>query len=260
MDKLLKKQAGFSMAEIMVVTLLSAIMFLAGFMLFNGSRQAWAMTNTRIGLQENLRRSLERAGIELSSSGRDSANSLKVTVLDNAGLNNTDILRFSIPLCLCGTAVMDSNTEVRIWGAPLNWAQTGCQTTWTVNAQGKVSICHLPPGNPNNKQSLDVAPSAVNAHLAHGDWIGSCVACDPNTYTNRTIEYKLDSSNQLLRRVLDSNNNALNSVVIGQDITNFQVTVNGKIVTLTMQLSKKAMPNKTITVDGSVEVILRNYD
>ena len=43
----------------------------------------------------------------------------------------------------------------------------------------RVEICHLPPGNPDNYQSLTVAASAVPAHLAHGDLLGACRAnCD----------------------------------------------------------------------------------
>ena len=38
----------------------------------------------------------------------------------------------------------------------------------------KVLICHIPPGNPGNSQTLSVAPSAVPAHLAHGDSLGAC--------------------------------------------------------------------------------------
>jgi len=39
---------------------------------------------------------------------------------------------------------------------------------------GKVLICHIPPGNPGNAQTLSVAPSAVPAHLGHGDTLGAC--------------------------------------------------------------------------------------
>ena len=45
----------------------------------------------------------------------------------------------------------------------------------SVGAQeGKVTICHLPPGNPSNAQIITVSASAVRAHLAHGDTIGVC--------------------------------------------------------------------------------------
>ena len=35
-------------------------------------------------------------------------------------------------------------------------------------------ICHIPPGNPGNRHTINVGESAVNAHLAHGDHTGSC--------------------------------------------------------------------------------------
>lgn len=38
----------------------------------------------------------------------------------------------------------------------------------------KVEICHIPPGNKSNPQTLCVAISAVAAHLAHGDLLASC--------------------------------------------------------------------------------------
>jgi len=42
-------------------------------------------------------------------------------------------------------------------------------------AQGnKVSMCHFPPGNPDNAQTISVSENAVGAHLEHGDFIGTC--------------------------------------------------------------------------------------
>jgi hypothetical protein len=40
--------------------------------------------------------------------------------------------------------------------------------------EGKVTICHIPPGNPENAHTLEVGASAVSAHLAHGDYLGEC--------------------------------------------------------------------------------------
>ncbi|QQS59550.1 choice-of-anchor D domain-containing protein [Candidatus Peregrinibacteria bacterium] len=37
-----------------------------------------------------------------------------------------------------------------------------------------VAICHIPPGNTENKQRITVPESALSAHLAHGDNIGPC--------------------------------------------------------------------------------------
>lgn len=38
----------------------------------------------------------------------------------------------------------------------------------------KVTICHIPPGNPANAHSITVSDSALPAHLAHGDSVGDC--------------------------------------------------------------------------------------
>lgn len=38
----------------------------------------------------------------------------------------------------------------------------------------KVTICHTPPGNPNNHQTIEVPVSALQAHIDHGDKIGPC--------------------------------------------------------------------------------------
>jgi len=39
----------------------------------------------------------------------------------------------------------------------------------------KVTICHIPPGNPENAHTITVGMAAVPAHLAlHGDSIGEC--------------------------------------------------------------------------------------
>ncbi len=38
----------------------------------------------------------------------------------------------------------------------------------------KLTICHLPPGNPGNAHTLRIGSSAWPAHEAHGDLLGSC--------------------------------------------------------------------------------------
>ncbi|HEY2291415.1 MAG TPA: hypothetical protein VGM86_12000 [Thermoanaerobaculia bacterium] len=43
----------------------------------------------------------------------------------------------------------------------------------------KVKVCHVPPGNPANFHTITIDDNAVQAHLAHGDLLGSCAAhCD----------------------------------------------------------------------------------
>jgi hypothetical protein len=38
----------------------------------------------------------------------------------------------------------------------------------------KTTICHVPPGNPLNAHTLCVGTPSVDAHLAHGDYLGIC--------------------------------------------------------------------------------------
>jgi len=39
----------------------------------------------------------------------------------------------------------------------------------------KIVICHAPPGNPSNKNTLDVSfPNSLANHLDHGDTIEQC--------------------------------------------------------------------------------------
>ena len=55
--------------------------------------------------------------------------------------------------------------------APATQAQGG--------GQEKVTICHVPPGNPDNAHTITVGAPAVPAHLAHGDSLGTCEVTVP---------------------------------------------------------------------------------
>jgi hypothetical protein len=51
----------------------------------------------------------------------------------------------------------------------------------------KVTICHIPPGNPSNAHTITVDESALRAHFAHGDSPGACQSggpCNPNPCQN----------------------------------------------------------------------------
>ncbi len=38
----------------------------------------------------------------------------------------------------------------------------------------KETICHAPPGNPENQHTITVGASALNGHSKHDDHFGSC--------------------------------------------------------------------------------------
>ena len=48
---------------------------------------------------------------------------------------------------------------------------SACQDS---DGDGRVTICHIPPGNPDNAHTISVSVKAVPAHLAHGDYCGPC--------------------------------------------------------------------------------------
>lgn len=47
-------------------------------------------------------------------------------------------------------------------------------STGKTDGDDKITICHIPPGNPDNPQTIVISESALEAHLAHGDTIGPC--------------------------------------------------------------------------------------
>lgn len=57
-----------------------------------------------------------------------------------------------------------------------------CGYTLAAGAKvAKVTLCHVPPGNPLQAHAISVSPSAVNAHLSHGDYLGQCHVCAPGS-------------------------------------------------------------------------------
>jgi alpha-tubulin suppressor-like RCC1 family protein len=43
-----------------------------------------------------------------------------------------------------------------------------------LSSEEKIIICHYPPENPANKQTLEIGKPALGAHLAHGDTLDAC--------------------------------------------------------------------------------------
>lgn len=39
---------------------------------------------------------------------------------------------------------------------------------------GTVTVCHIPPGNPDNAKTLEIPASDMDGHLGHGDTLGPC--------------------------------------------------------------------------------------
>jgi len=134
MDKFMKKinNNGFSLMEILVVTLIMSMILGGVYMSLATGKDVWMTTNGQIVLQENLRSIMEKVSSELRESGSNGLGVMQVTLNDGAGLNNSDTIRFSIPvICETGGTIMDVNGDVANWGAPFTW---GCSDSTCMDA------------------------------------------------------------------------------------------------------------------------------
>ncbi len=254
-----KNQQGFTLLELIVATAIFSVMLAGMVAALIAGQSAWSTTDTKIRLQENLRQTLQRISSELEESGADGNDVPQVVISNGGGASNTDVIRFSIPLCVCGSSPLDGNSNVTYWGAPLTWGMTNCPgESLPVKTNSKVDICHFPPGNPNNPQSLDVAAAAVPAHLSHGDWLGTCAPC--SITNNKFIEYRINAGGQLLRRVLNDAAAVVKEEIFAGNISDFQAVLSGdqKMVVLTVSTAANTHQNRQITASYSVNVYLRN--
>ena len=122
----------------------------------------------------------------------------------------------------CGTA---SETILINYTAPVN------------NTPQMITICHYPPGNTGNPQTIEIPLSAWPAHQAHGDVLGPCPVVNPtppcnppavlvtspaqNGQTVQQTSYTITASISNI-----ANNQGINYVVNGKPITNFGL-ING---------------------------------
>ncbi|MBI5416185.1 MAG: prepilin-type N-terminal cleavage/methylation domain-containing protein [Candidatus Omnitrophica bacterium] len=249
---------GFTLVELMVATLIFAVILAGGYAALLAAQSAWSTTDTQMRLQQSLRQTIQRVAREMGESGSDGNGNMQATINDNAGVNASDILKFSIPLCVCSNTPINANGDVANWGAPLIWGKTSCPADITQDSNGQISICHIPPGNPNNKQSIQVGAAALDAHLNHGDWLGDCAPC--SIMNNKYIEYRIDAGSQLLRRVLSDANVVVKEEIVADNINDLQAvfSANQNIVTLTATVRANTVFGKQVTVSRSLNVRLKN--
>ena len=103
--------------------------------------------------------------------GQLTAKAVKKFQEKNAG----DVLK---PLGLSeGTGMVGAKTMEKMNKVMAESAMTNVGGATVNNAtikEEKVTLCHFPPENPINKQTITVGASAVLAHKAHGDAVGAC--------------------------------------------------------------------------------------
>lgn len=72
-----------------------------------------------------------------------------------------------------GTTV-EGSTDVLAYEIKLQGPAPGPGDDDGAGGEDKITICHIPPGNPAKKKTLTVGASAWPAHQAHGDTEGAC--------------------------------------------------------------------------------------
>jgi hypothetical protein len=115
--------------------------------------------------------------------------SVKVENVDN--INQIKILRNAQAMPTMDWQ-WDANNNILTWYSSGNLTNTylvlvenkfgKAQKSLTINCKNddlpnydtKITICHYPPGNKNNPQTIDISESAWPAHQSHGDLLGAC--------------------------------------------------------------------------------------
>ncbi len=208
---------GLTLLEVLITTSLLTVMIAGVYAALWTGQNSWFDAEASIDLQQNLRMALDKITRELNQSGINKDNVLQVAIDDGAGVNATDILRFSIPvICHNGDNLIDNNGDVVYWRAPLTW---GCTDS-------------------------------------------ACMDADDNcaTVDYKSIEYLMNASRQLTRRALDNNNQVVKVDIFAYDISDFQVTRNGNVVTLNVALQKKSLLNRDFAASVQMDVLLRNQN
>ena len=88
---------------------------------------------------------------------------------------------------------------VRIHTGNLGWGSGNKNTT----EQGWITICHYPPGNPANVQTITVSINSWPAHQAHGDSQGACTGLGGTIYYTTFHNHAQGTISQDVQKMLE---------------------------------------------------------
>ena len=84
-----------------------------------------------------------------------------------------------LSVCACGGGQDPASSDVQSWSEHDGHALPGelakVQAAAARSPDGRVTICHIPPGSPGNRHEITVGQPAARAHIVnHGDRVGGC--------------------------------------------------------------------------------------
>jgi len=137
------------------------------------------------------------------------------TIINNdlsafTGTNTID-LEYDLPDWMQLNSIDTSFWEVLVEDAnsnPLmiktnNINSTNDDSIWYSDNGNKVTICHIPPGNPENAHSITISVNALDAHLAHGDTIGDCDGSSGNIYYTTFHNHVGETTNPTIEQIME---------------------------------------------------------
>lgn len=225
-----KKQLGFSLVELLVSMSIFTAMSAAVYSMMFISQGAMVTTQAQMDLRDGAQLVLERMQKELRASGEE--------VQIDANGNVTNIIDQAVVSDGAGSG----GSDVVRFAVPISCSVGGVATFI----------------NPTTNNFYWGAP------LTWGCSQPSCMDADGNcsTIDYRWIEYRKNSSDQLVRQVLDSSNTVVREDILAGDVSDFQIIesadVNRNMMTLTVTMAATASNGRAVTFSNSISVYLRN--
>jgi hypothetical protein len=131
--------------------------------------------------------------LQVNASSQPAAGAPYTYSWSGTNLNQLSSISSSAPVFTVGNASGYYTYTVTItnrYGCSKTASISLCVTDIRVaGSNGKVYVCHMPPGNPGNRQTLSISVNAVDAHLTGhtGDRLGSCDQTPCNTTVTNSI-------------------------------------------------------------------------
>lgn len=121
----LKNHNAYTLIEAMMVVAILSFLVATTYGTFLMGQTIWNKTSHTIEMDEQLTKAAQRIYAELRLTGHDADGKYQLSFISQAGVNQSDIIKFSIPvICQTSGNPVDGNGDTAHWGAPLTWGCT----------------------------------------------------------------------------------------------------------------------------------------